>query len=192
VFLQVLNGFTKDVYDSDVELYGTTLRLAIATTMQGMTASSIANLVVTAESTESTARMTAESRRAIRRALQESTAVSLAYTVAGTSRYSASNLAEQLQAALVSGAFDASLHAIALQNGAVGLLNATSNSATTDIDDGSDSTTLSTGAIVSIVIGCVVFVGIVGGGIALWLIWYFYWRKNGSLLQVSDLPLVNL
>ncbi len=169
VFLQVLNGFTKDVYDSDVELYSSTLKLAISTTMQGMTASSIANLVVTAESSGSTARTTAESLRTIRRALQESTAVSLAYTVAGTSRYSTSDLADQLQAALVSGAFDSSLHAIALQNGAVGLFNATSNSATTDIDDdGSDSTTLSTGAIVGIVVACVAFVVIVGG-----LIWYF-------------------
>ncbi len=190
--MQVLNGFTKDVYDSDVELYSSTLKLAISSTMQGMTASSIANLVVTAESSEGTARTTAESLRTIRRALQESTAVSLAYTVAGTSRYSTSDLADQLQAALVSGAFDDSLHTIALQNGAVGLFNATSNSATTDIDEGSDSTTWSTGAIVGIVVGCVTFVVIVGGGIALWLIWYFYWRKNGSLLQVSDLPLVNL
>lgn len=154
------------MYDLDTELYGNTLKQTIASTMADVLPSGITDLTVSDTAAART------SARAIRRALQASS-VTLTYTVSGASRYSASQLADQLQAALVSGAFDTALHLFAAENGATGLLNATSNSMETDIDDGSDDETLSTGAIVGIVIGCVAFLVIVGV-----LIWYFCRSKG--------------
>ncbi len=164
---QAVNGFSKAEYDSDVDLYGLTLKQAIATTMQDVTASGITNLVVTAESTA----------RSVRRALQTSSAVSLAYTVTGVSRYAAAPIAAQLEAGLVSGAFDTSLHLLAVQNNATGLLNATSTSAKIYLADESDAEnkTLSGGAIAGIVIGIVAFSAIVGG-----LTWYFATKRVPS------------
>ena len=158
-----------DTYDSDVDLYGLTLKQAIAATMPDVIASGITNLVVTADG----------AARTVRRALQGASAVSLAYTVSGMSRVSAPRIAAQLQAGLVSGAFDSALHLLAVQNNATGLLNATSSSASFYIEDDSDSETLSGGAIAGIVIGCVAFSVLVGA-----LIWCFATKRVPSV-QVS-------
>eukprot|EP01032_Pedospumella_encystans_P012831 gene12831-14812_t len=164
---QVISDFSKAVYDSNPELYGLTLRQAIAATMQDVTASGITNMVVTATSARTTGTATS-APGAVRRALQTSSAVSVSYTVTGMSTLSAAHLAAQLQAALASGNFDTALHLLAMQNGAIGLLNASSSSAETDIEEDSDAPLLSTGAIIGVAIGGAAFLIIVGV-----LIWYF-------------------
>jgi len=126
-----------------VALYSLTLRQAIASVMEDVTASDITNLVVTADSA---ARIST-----VRRALQSSS-VSMSYTISGASVRSASYLAAQLQAGLSSGNFDTSLHLLALQNGAPALLGASSTSAETDIKE-EEKPLLSLGAIIGISIG---------------------------------------
>jgi len=165
---QGINGFSKAEYDSEVDLYGLTLKQAIATTMQDMNLV-VTNLVVTAEGAARSV------RRA--RALQTSSTVSLAYTVNGVSRYAAASIAAQLEAGLVSGAFDTALYLLAVQNNATGLVNATSDSAKIYLEDedNADNETLSGGAIAGIVIGIVAFSAIVGV-----LTWYFATKRVPS------------
>lgn len=175
LLLQVINGFSKAQYDSDVELYSLTLRQAIASTMEDVTSSDITNLVVTADGAARTAAVSLV--RTIRRALQ-TTSVAASYTVSGASVRSASYLAAQLQAGLASGNFDTSLHLLALQNGATGLVGASSTSAETDIQE-DEKPLLSLGAIIGIAIGGFAFLVLLVAAVVV-LVWYCCRRQNDA------------
>eukprot|EP01032_Pedospumella_encystans_P012534 gene12534-14496_t len=172
---QVINGYSKAQYDSDVELYSLTLRQAIASTMEDVIASDITNLVVTADGAARTAAVSLVGT--IRRVLQASS-VTVSYTVSGASVRSASYLAAQLQAGLESGNFDTSLHLLALQNGATGLVGASSTSAETDIQE-DEKPLLSLGAIIGIAIGGFAFLVLLVAAVVV-LVWYCCRRPNDA------------
>ncbi len=183
--MQVISGFSKVAYDSDVETYGNTLKQAIAASMQGVQASDITDLVVTDGIARTTGALRATLHKVISRALQTSS-VNLAYTITTTTVYTASQLSTQLQQALASGDFNTVLQLLAFQNGATELESATSLSTLeTDIDentneDDKDEEVLSTGAIIGIAIGGAAFLVIVGV-----LIWYFTSKSSSSVAPAS-------
>lgn len=168
-----------------MELYGRTLKQAIASTMRGVRSNQVTDLVVT----DGAAARAAGALRALGgRALQASS-VNLAYTIVTTSVYTSSQLAAQLQEALVSGDFNAVMQLLAYSNGATDLVGATSaNTLETDIDEGGgggedskdDEPVLSTGAIIGIAIGGAAFLVIVG--VALW---YFCSKSTSSVAPAS-------
>jgi hypothetical protein len=80
--------------------------------------------------------------------------------------WSPSSLADQLEYAVESGAFNTALQSYAADNGATGLTTATSDSIDTvpeDQDDGDDAPVLSTGGIIGVAIGGFAFVAICVG-----------------------------
>ena len=171
-----------------MELYGNTLKQSIASTMRGVQASDITDLIVSDGAARTPGALRSTLHEVVSRMLQAS-AVSLSYTITTTTVYTASQLSAQLQQALASGDFNTVLQLLAFQNGATDLESATSLSTLeTDIvpptddpeEDKDDEEVLSTGAIIGIAIGGAAFLVIVGV-----LIWYFSSKSSSAVAPAS-------
>ena len=108
-------------------------------------------------------------------------AISSTYTVTLQSLYTAEQLAAQLENSITSGAFDNTLHSLAVTNSATALTTVSSGEVTVTYppsDNGNNnSDKLSDGAIAGIVIGCVAGALIIG-----FLVYYFMCSAKHSLL----------
>ncbi len=177
--MKVINGISLTTYNDDPNLYNSVLSESIAQCMDGIVASDISQLRA------SNANPTSRRRILIEVTATSGTAIGISYLVTDdTPGASYNTLSSQLEAAVSTGNFNTYLNANAAASGATALEGCSSSSVTTTLvnanNDDSNSSSLSTGAIVGIVIGGVVFLGLIVG-----LIVYFTMGKRSSANPVG-------
>lgn len=173
VATQTVTGVSLEDYNSDPDLYETTLKQSIALTMDGVSADNIQDLTVTASNT----RVSASLRSFTPRFLTTS-AIVVSYRVVVETLLTSDDLIAQLTNAVNSGDFTSILQSTATANGATGLESASSDSIEVESTDSSSDDELSGGAVAGIVIGVVVGVMLIS--------FAFYYLKVTFRVNTED------
>lgn len=163
IALQVITGIDLATYNSNVTAYSLTLRQSIAACMAGVSSANIINLVVTEGASSSVHHQS--NQKAV---LSSTSQIHTAYDVSvRDASLSYSSLSSQLSTAVESGQFDTYLTDFAQQTGAVGFVDATSTTVTTEDlepsdDDDDKKTGFTSGEIAGVVVGSLAVLLILG------------------------------
>ena len=176
-------------YQTNQAVYDSVLQQTIVDSVSGITQSSIQDFLVTAGSSRRALSEVSSLRSPAGSSdpapLSSSTAASIKaqyrLVLTGTG-WSYDDVRTQLEGAVQSGSFDASLRSNALAQGAAGLSNATSGSLS--VQDGTDyssdgdssSNALSVGAIIGIIIGVICLLCLCIGAV----VWFMSRGQNGK------------
>ena len=191
VALQAISGVSYSDYQTNQAVYDSVLQQTIVDSVSGISRSSIQDFLVTAGSSRNTLSEASSLRSPAGPSnpapLSSSTAASIRaqyrLVLTGTGR-SYDDVRTQLEGAVQSGSFDASLRSNALAQGAAGLSNATSGSLSVQDETDYSSDDDSSGAGVFTL---PVIIGVAGGAGALLVIAFlFYFRAwcSGKILPM--------
>jgi hypothetical protein len=175
---QTINGISFANYLADQATNDLVLKTSIAGCMDGITVDDVTDLVASAAAARRALQVRTRVNVQDHRALQ-SDSIAVTYTILTVSQLTSQQLFAQLNNNVNDGTFTILLRNAAVNNNALSLTDASSDSTTNltpeNTDSQSDGDELSDGAIAGIVIGGVVFLVLVAI-----VAWYFCARKSDS------------